>query len=39
MIYRKEGISMGSLSGSDEFIMKVADKELIMKIINILKMI
>lgn len=39
MIYRKEGISMGSSSGSDEYIMKVADKELIMNIINILKMI
>jgi copper homeostasis protein len=39
MIYRNEGISMGSYQGSDEFSMKVADKDLIMNIIHILKMI
>ena len=39
MKYKKEGIGMGSFSGSDEYSLKIADKDLIMNIIQILKMI
>ena len=39
MIFRRQGISMGSLPGSPEFKRKVADPEKIKKIIETLKMI
>ena len=39
MIFRRQGISMGGISGIPEFSRKVADQDLIKKIADILKMI
>jgi copper homeostasis protein len=39
MIYRKQDVSMGGLPGMSEFTRKVADQDMIMSIINKLKMI
>ena len=39
MLYRKSGISMGEVSGKDEFSRKVADPDKIINIINILNLI
>jgi len=39
MIFRRQGISMGSLPGNPEFKRKIADPEKIKKIIESLKII